>query len=165
MAKRSRKPNEPARKGTRFQVNILLTAEAKDHIVAAAQASGRTTSREAEYLIETAITYNRVMKAMGTTIAQIEKGNVEAALHRLGYTAIRHSTGKKAWAEPGYPGVEHSGFVETAEQATPAQAPSPPVASPALISREEGARLLQEIEDLKAKVAAAMAPTKAEDAA
>jgi hypothetical protein len=37
--------------------------------------------------------------------------NVEAELVRLGYVPIRHPSGKKLWAEPGFPGIERSGFV------------------------------------------------------
>jgi|SRR5215831_14424667 len=112
--KRSRKPNEPARKGTRFQVNILLSAAAKDHIVAAAKASGRTTSSEAEHLIERARTVDRLMDAMRTDLAQIERGNIQAVLHRLGYMPVRDlATGKMAWCEPGHPAIVcRSGFEE-----------------------------------------------------
>jgi len=73
------------------------------------QNSGRSISREAEHLIERALAYDRMMDAMRTNLAEIEKGNVEAALHRLGYTPIRTAHGK-LWAPPGYPGIERSGF-------------------------------------------------------
>jgi hypothetical protein len=54
---------------------------------------------------------------MHTTLADMQKDNVEAALRRLGYTPVRVPNNDKPdrpwklWAEPGYPGTERSGFV------------------------------------------------------
>jgi hypothetical protein len=92
---------------------VIVTGKTKATITKLAKESGRTISREVEHLIERALQYEEMMHAMRNTLEEIEKGSVEAALVRLGYTPLRHShEGKswKLWAEPGYPGIEHSGF-------------------------------------------------------
>jgi hypothetical protein len=104
----------PPPKGQRVSLGLKVTAEVKRHIDAAARASGRTQSQEAELLIERALQYDRTLEAMRTTLADMQQGNVEAALFRLGFTLVRHvQEGKawKLWAEPGFPGIERSGFI------------------------------------------------------
>jgi hypothetical protein len=104
-------PTTPARVGQRFQIGVIVAGPTKKLIMEQAKISGRSISREAEHLIERAVSYDRVMKHMRSTLEEMEKGGVEAVLMRLGYTPIRDAgTGKKAWAEPGYPGIGHSGF-------------------------------------------------------
>jgi hypothetical protein len=113
-AKRGRRgapPIKPAKKGERYQIGVIVAGTTKKLIVEQAKISGRSISREAEHLIERAVAYDKIMKAMSNTLEELRQGSVEAVLFRLGYVPIRDAaTGKKAWAEPGYPGIERSGF-------------------------------------------------------
>ena len=108
--KQGRKPAEPSRKGNRFQVNVLLSVEMKNRVLAAARASGRSVSREAEHQLERALAVEDALAAMHTSFAEIQKGNFEAELWRRGYTPIRQPGHDwkhwKLWAEPGFPGVQ-----------------------------------------------------------
>jgi hypothetical protein len=112
--KQGRKPAEPSRKGNRFQVNVLLSVEMKNRVLAAARASGRSVSREAEHQLERALAVEDALAAMHTSFAEIQKGNFEAELWRRGYTPIRQPGHDwkhwKLWAEPGFPGVQPGGF-------------------------------------------------------
>jgi hypothetical protein len=104
-------PTTPARKGQRYQIGVIVAGSTKKLIMEQATASGRSISREAEHLIERAVAYDRILKHMRSSLEEMEKGGVDAVLFRLGYTPIRDAaTGKKAWAEPGFPGIQRSGF-------------------------------------------------------
>ena len=112
-AKRTGRPSKPAREGRRYQIGVIVTGKTKKLIDEAARASGRTISREVEHLIERALAYDAMLKAMQTTQDEMKKGNVEAELVRQGYTLIRHPhEGKtwKLWAEPNFPDIKRSGF-------------------------------------------------------
>jgi hypothetical protein len=94
--------------------HIKENAAAERGLDGCAKASGRTQSQEAEMLIERCLTYDQMMETMRTTLDEIEKGSVEAALWRKGYRPKREVIdGKiwKSWAPPGYPGIESGGFV------------------------------------------------------
>jgi hypothetical protein len=114
-AKRIGRPFKAPPKGKRASLSLLVRAEVKRHVDKLAQASGRTQSAEGEALIERALAYDRMLEAMRTTLAEMERGSVEAALHRLGYVSIRDAHGRKLWAEPGYP-IERSGFIPPEEE-------------------------------------------------
>jgi hypothetical protein len=104
-------PTTPARIGQRFQIGVIVAGPTKKLIMEAAKVSGRSISREAEHMIERSAAFDTILKHMRTSLEEMEKGGVEAVLSRLGYVPIRDAaTGKKAWAEPGYPGIERSGF-------------------------------------------------------
>ena len=115
--KRRGRPFKAPKAGKRAPLSLLVRAEIKHLVDERAKASGRTQSQEAEMMIERCLTYDQTLEAMHTTLADMQKDNVEAALRRLGYTPIRvPNTDKsdrpwKLWAEPGYPGTERSGFV------------------------------------------------------
>jgi hypothetical protein len=97
---------KPARKGEKYQLGVIVSGVTKKALVEAIKVSGRSISREAEHLIERCLHYDRMMDAMRTNLAQMEKGNVEAVLHRLGYRPMRDlATGKVAWCEPGHPAI------------------------------------------------------------
>ena len=128
LAKRMGRPMKAARKGRRYQIGVIVTGETKTLITQAAKASGRTISREVEHLIERALHYDRMLNSMRTTLGEMEKSNVEAALWRQGFTPVRplkdgQPLAKEGggywtvWAEPGYPGIQRSGF----EEWTPAE--------------------------------------------
>jgi hypothetical protein len=113
-AKRRGRPFKPPKPGKRAPLSLLVRAEIKALVDERAKASGRTQSQEAEAMIERCLTYDQMMESMRTNLAELEKGSVEAVLWRLGYAPIRQFIdGKvcKAWAEPGFPGIERSGFV------------------------------------------------------
>jgi hypothetical protein len=120
-SKRRGRPIKTAKKGRITQIGVLVSAATKTLIVQSAKASGRTISREVEHLIERALHYDRLLNSMRTTLGEMEKGNVEAALWRLGFTPVRpfkdgQPVAKEGggywtvWAEPGYPGIQRSGF-------------------------------------------------------
>ena len=54
-------------KGERVSLGLKVTADIKRHIDAAARASGRTQSQEAEILIERALTYDDLLQASTRT--------------------------------------------------------------------------------------------------
>jgi hypothetical protein len=110
------RPIKKTAKGERTQIGVIVGGKTKAHLLRAMKDSGRTISREAEYLIEKALTYDNWLAAQKRTLEEMERGNVEAALHRLGYPMQRQIIdGKvwKVWAEPGHPQAQQpSGFQE-----------------------------------------------------
>jgi hypothetical protein len=108
-AKRIGRPMKAPARGKRVSLGLKVTAEVKRHIDSAARASGRTQSQEAEILIERALQYDRMLGAMRTTLAQIEDGNIAAAMQRKGYTP-QHTHRGTIWEPPGYRD-DHSGFI------------------------------------------------------
>jgi hypothetical protein len=111
--KPSRRPRQPSRRRDRFQVNMLLSNETKNYLLAAAKKSGRTTSAEAAVLVENAINMNRILAVMGKTAEQIATGNVEVELRRAGYAPLRDLAGNMTWLPPGHPANPgRSGFEE-----------------------------------------------------
>jgi hypothetical protein len=113
-AKRIARRIKPARAGQRYQIGVIVTGTTKNIIAKEAMKTGRTISREVEILIERALAYDKVLESRQITLEEMEKGNIEAALWRLGYTPIRTPIDGKAWkvwAEPGHPRAERSGFI------------------------------------------------------
>jgi dissimilatory sulfite reductase (desulfoviridin) alpha/beta subunit len=126
VLKRQRgRPLKKVPKGERTQIGVIVGGKTKALLLKAMQESGRTISREAEYLIEKALAYDSVLASMKRTLKEVEKDNVEAALWRKGYRPfrplIKDKDGKlltkedgrpwTLWAEPGCPGFESSGFI------------------------------------------------------
>jgi hypothetical protein len=143
--------------GRTVQLGVLVSAATKAIIAKAAEASGKSLSREAEALIERALAYDQQFQAMRTSIDEMMAGNVEATLWRLGFTPLRTREGK-LWAPPGYPGIERSGFV--------AEPGRQQANEPTLTAAESDERVQREIEALRRRVAAALAaPAKPEGAA
>jgi hypothetical protein len=114
-SKRIGPPFKPAKKGQRYALGLRVRAELKAQIDKAARASGRTQSQEAEALLERCLVYDGMLRAMNTTLADIAKGSLEAALHRQGYTPV-HSPHGKIWLPPGHPGIQRTGFVPQEEE-------------------------------------------------
>ncbi|MGY3489626.1 putative transcriptional regulator [Bradyrhizobium sp. USDA 4011] len=108
--KRLGRPIKPAAKGTRVSLGLKVRPEVKKKIDEAAQKSGRTQSQEAEALIEHALAPYFMLEAMRATLAEIEKGNIEAAFRKAGYVKVRTRYGD-GWLPPGYP-LPRSGFIE-----------------------------------------------------
>jgi hypothetical protein len=105
--KRTGRPAKPAER-KRIQLGLIVTAETKTIIDEEADRSGRSQSQVAEWLIEKALQYDRMLTAMNTTFDEIKRGNFEGALQREGYHPVRSSYGK-IWYPPDYP-LERSGF-------------------------------------------------------
>jgi hypothetical protein len=116
VKRRGGRPVKAARKGRRYQIGVVVTGETKAVIAKAAKESGRTISREVEILILRCLNYDQALAAMRTNLADMEKDGVEAAFLKFGYTPIRVPNADnpdrpwKLWAEPGYPGIQASGF-------------------------------------------------------
>ena len=116
-AARTGRPIKPARKGKRARLSVDVSSTTKALIAKRAKESGRTLAREAEIMIERSATYDEFMARSQQTLEEMQKGNVEAMLWRLGYTPVRTPNADKPdrpwklWAEPGYPGTERSEFV------------------------------------------------------
>ena len=116
--KRIVRPMKLPTKGKRAALSLLVRPEIKRLVDARAKANSRTQSQEAEMMIERCLQYEKAMADLGIELGGIETGpmpTVEAAFWRRGYTPVRHLDGEgrawKLWAEPGFPGVERSGFV------------------------------------------------------
>jgi hypothetical protein len=118
--RKGRPPKSPT--GKRVQLTTIVRADIKRRLDLAADKSGRTLSQELELLIERLMIYEAAFERMHTDATEMEKGNVEAVLWRLGYTPIQpFKDGQpqakegggywKVWAEPGFPGIERSGFI------------------------------------------------------
>jgi hypothetical protein len=94
----------------RVQLNVIVTAATKALIERLAAETGRSQGQVAELLIEKAITYDQTVAAMNRSLEDIQRGNVEAALQRMGHIPVRSPHGK-IWLPPNYPVAHRSGFV------------------------------------------------------
>jgi hypothetical protein len=116
--KRTGRPIKTPRKGKRSRISVDVSDQTKALILGRAKASGRTLGREAEIMIESAVTYERAMTSMRLDLDNIDHGPnelVDAALQRRGYISQRQLIGDKTWkvwAEPGHPYAEPSSFKE-----------------------------------------------------
>jgi hypothetical protein len=103
---RSGRPWKASREGRRYQIGVIVTGATKADITEAAKKSGRTISREVEHMIERCRQYERMFKAMGRTLEEIQRGNVHAAMYRSGWMPRREMINDKIWlsyCEPGHP--------------------------------------------------------------
>lgn len=115
MAKGRKRIGRPPTYRKRFALGLRVTESTKLHIEAAAKASGRTQSQEAERLIEQALVPYRVLEAMKETIAKIERGGLDQAFREAGYTKTRTGPGNsEAWVRSDRL-AEHSGFIDPAD--------------------------------------------------
>jgi hypothetical protein len=117
-AKRGRgRPIAEAAKGKRATMSFLVRPDLKRVIAQRAAISGRTLSAEGEAMLEGYLVFERTLTAMRTSLADMQQDTIAATLVRLGYTPVRSAQQKqdgtpwKLWAEPGFPGIERSGFV------------------------------------------------------
>ena len=102
------RPMKTPQRGKRAPLSLLVRPETKRLVDRLATRDGTTQSAMAEYLIEQGLAVRQVLDAMGKTLQEIESGNVDAALSRLGYRPWRWREtvdGKTwtAWCEPGHP--------------------------------------------------------------
>src|SRR5262245_61125749 len=92
--KRRGRPLKPPQKGKRVSVTVMIDPKLKQRIAADMRDSGRSQSQQIEMLLERCLTYDRMLSAMRTTVADIEQGNVEEALRRRGWTSMHTTQGK-----------------------------------------------------------------------
>jgi Arc-like DNA binding domain len=116
MKKQSATPTKPA--GRQPVIAGRVPRSLHERIKRAAKASGRSMSEELAWRASMSFEWEAAFASMRKSLAEIEQGSVDAALIRKGYTCQRDAaTGKKVWAEPGYPGTEpgtehlRSGFI------------------------------------------------------
>jgi hypothetical protein len=110
--KRIGRPMKRPAKGKRVSLGLKVTADVKRHIDAAARASGRTQSQEAEHLIEQGLAVADLLAAQRTTVAKQARDLAEKNLRDDGYTWTHTPYGKIYWP-PGYPDAPpRSGFID-----------------------------------------------------
>ena len=100
--------------GKRYPLNMRTTKETRDRLEKAAADSGRSLAQELEFQLERVFHYDHVFENMKRSIEEIQKGNLEAELHRAGYIH-RYTEYGDAWLSPGHPG-ERSGFIAPPEK-------------------------------------------------
>jgi hypothetical protein len=106
-----RPPGRPRKFVKRHHATVRIAPERYADLRATADAARRSVSEEVEHRIERLAALDGALAAMRTDVAQIAKNNFEAELWRRGYTPVRQpGHDMKLWAEPGYPGIERSGF-------------------------------------------------------
>lgn len=115
MGKKQSKIGRPRDEVKRMALSLRVTPTVRKLLDNAAAEAGRSISQEAEMMIERAIQYDRMFEAMKRTAEQIQQGNLEAELVRVGYELYRHPEYGKAWLSPGFPG-ERSGFITPPEK-------------------------------------------------
>jgi hypothetical protein len=97
----------------RYHATVRLTPQRYADIKGNADIARRSINEEIEARLERLAAFDSALAAMGTSLEQIKQGNLEAELVRGGYSAIRDAaTSKKLWVEPGFPGIQHSWFID-----------------------------------------------------
>ena len=112
-----RPPKTPPEKQVkRVQIGLFVRADIKRRIDAAAKATGRTLSQEAEQLIERGLMADQIAQIRGSTLEGIRLEVVEAALRQTGHT-YDHSPYGKIWYPPGHPHKgSRGGFVNVSSR-------------------------------------------------
>lgn len=125
----------------RQQLNMRVTDEIRAKLEAAAEVAGRNLTQEVEWRIEQSFEWQAAfgearewLETQKSKIADIERGNVKAALHRLGWHPL-HTPDGDLWAEPGVYKGPKSGFRDPAELTAPAPAAGDPNDLEATIKR------------------------------
>jgi hypothetical protein len=115
VKKRMGRPTKPP-KGNQAQLTILVRADIKRALMAAAKRNGRTLSTEAVMWLEELDTYRQTFKRMQQTAEEVERLSFAALAERKGYARIRtvDATGKvhETLFSPGHPHAPvRSGFI------------------------------------------------------
>jgi hypothetical protein len=136
---------KPASGKGRVSLGLKVTADVKRRLDSSARASGRTQSQEAERRIELSYQYERVLgehEQAKKTLAEMEQGNAENVLSRLGWrTVVAFGLGGAVWLPPGRLLGEQSGWRDPNK-------PSPPLSPPQIIPDPEFAKILNALEDV-----------------
>jgi hypothetical protein len=112
--KRIGRPMKAPRPRKRASLSLMVEPELKKLVDKFATENGVTQSAAAGAMIRQAVVVRQVLEATSLTLTDFEKTSFEMELRRNGYIPIRHIApdGRvwKLWAEPGFPGLEASGF-------------------------------------------------------
>jgi hypothetical protein len=93
-------------KGERTQIGVIVGGKTKALLLKAMQQSGRTISREAEHLIEKALAYDDMLRAMNTSMEKFAEGKI-----RETHVPVHTSYGK-IWVPKGHPDAPKEGGFE-----------------------------------------------------
>jgi hypothetical protein len=116
--KRIGRPMKEPKAGARAPLSLLVRPRLKRRIESLTKASGATMSAEAESLLERALAYDDVLKATGTSIAEIALRFADKTLRDRGYT-WEHSDHGKVYYPPGHPSAPPpSGFITNEEESS-----------------------------------------------
>jgi Ribbon-helix-helix protein, copG family len=96
-------------KRERPQLNVIVSSEMKDRIAQMAADSGQSMGQIVEQLLDRAITYDRMLDAMNTSLQEIKRGQIENAFRAEGYHRVGTPYGI-AWLPRDYP-IERSRFL------------------------------------------------------
>jgi hypothetical protein len=114
------RPMKTPRGNRRAPLGLKVTAKIKRHIDAAAKATGRTQSQEAERRIEMSYSYERVLgehQAARAKLGQMRLGETEKVLRDLGWCRVADVRwGGHIWLPPGRLEVQKSGWVDPNDQ-------------------------------------------------
>jgi hypothetical protein len=103
--KRIGRPTKEPKRGKRAPLSLLVRPAIKSLVDKMAQKNGITQSAQAEMLIEVGLAMRAMLDAMGKDTAEIEQGNVAAALRRRGYDRRCipiEGEERTIWVEPGF---------------------------------------------------------------
>jgi hypothetical protein len=151
-AKRIGRPMKAPARGKRVSLGLKVTADIKRRLDAAAQASGRTQSQEAEYRIELSYQYQRALGDFEQAKKQlaeqakklreeIELGLAEAALSRSGWSSVPDLRyGGDVWFPPGRLNLPKPEWVDPDK-------PSPPVPQPEIPPEPWVKNLVNDLDD------------------
>src|SRR6476620_10919108 len=84
-------------KGQRTQIGVIVGGKTKALLLKAMQQSGRTISREAEHLIEKALAYDDMLRAMNTSMEKFAEGQMRKTHAPL------HTPYGAVWIPKGHP--------------------------------------------------------------
>jgi hypothetical protein len=143
--KRIGRPMKAPVSGKRVSLGLKVTADIKRRLDAAARASGRTQSQEAEHRIELSYRYERALgdhEQAKKMLTEMEQDNAENVLSRLGWrTVLAFGLGGNVWLPPGRLIGEQSGWADPNK-------PSPPLTPPKIIPDPELVKILKALEDV-----------------
>jgi hypothetical protein len=120
------KSAEPAGRES-AKINMTCTGVTRARIEASARKSGRTLSREAEYLIERCFVLDDTFAQIGQTAEQLKQQSLDAAFWRHGYKPIRtheRNAVYRIYVPHDYPGFETWAPARPGEFGPPIEPPS-----------------------------------------
>src|SRR5262245_18358 len=162
------RPPKYAGQGKRQNFSFRITPKQRERLIEAVKQSGRSLSEEIEFRVDRDLNWEETKGEINKMLAEAAAIRSAAYVHALraaGLMILREIEGKPTRAvvdletllaeADGIARGLRSGFV-------PQDAPSPSE-TPRTMTAEEEKRLLEELEDLKRQVTAAIARTRAKD--
>jgi len=123
--KRRGRPIKPPVEGERIPLSLRVTAKLKRDLEQAS--AGRSLSQEAERRLEMSFEWERAfgdaqswLRKSKSEVNQVERGNTEAALRRLGWQRVM-SPGGYIWVPPGAPTSAASELLNPGDEASSLQ--------------------------------------------